>query len=353
MRNLKKHHYYTIAFLLLYNLSTYGQHSISGFIKTKEKNKVVYLSLLKYNEESAIYTNQILRTTKADSLGFFEFTGEILSNKNKLYRVHANLDGNTSGLEFYQKGKNKNHHNFIFSNTDTISFLKNSATNFIVSNNTNWADAQWRKLIKYNLSLNEEHAKTLNIEALTQTKQSRLNKLKTYSKDSITSPLVKLLAFSYLKEDIEFLKDDFNIAPSFYYNLHDELNEYYSGASYYAQYQDEIFKLSASLVNQRYLFHKRLNYVLGILLILLFSILIFLLYKLRKRRKQGVSNEMLTLTAQEENIVHLICEGMSNKDIASSLFISLSTVKSHIGNIYSKTGIVNRKQLIKKIKNHT
>ena len=203
------------------------------------------------------------------------------------------------------------------------------------------------------MSLNEEHAKTLNIEALTQTKQSRLNKLKTYSKDSITSPLVKLLAFSYLKEDIEFLKDDFNIAPSFYYNLHDELNEYYSGTSYYAQYQDEIFKLSASLVNQRYLFHKRLNYVLGILLILLFSILIFLLYKLRKRRKQGVSNEMLTLTAQEENIVHLICEGMSNKDIASSLFISLSTVKSHIGNIYSKTGIVNRKQLIKKIKNHT
>jgi len=50
------------------------------------------------------------------------------------------------------------------------------------------------------------------------------------------------------------------------------------------------------------------------------------------------------LTQKEKEILLLISEGKSNKEIASSLFVELSTVKSHINKIYSKIGASNRKE---------
>jgi len=50
------------------------------------------------------------------------------------------------------------------------------------------------------------------------------------------------------------------------------------------------------------------------------------------------------LTQKETEILQLISEGKSNKEIASSLFVELSTVKTHINKIYSKIGASNRKE---------
>ena len=72
----------------------------------------------------------------------------------------------------------------------------------------------------------------------------------------------------------------------------------------------------------------------------------------RNQNKKEIINEVSTLTNQENKIVNLICEGMSNKEIASTLFISSNTVKTHIRNLYSKLEITNRQQLIEKLKNH-
>ena len=40
-----------------------------------------------------------------------------------------------------------------------------------------------------------------------------------------------------------------------------------------------------------------------------------------------------------------IAEGKSNKEIASELFISLSTVKTHINNLYKKLDVSSRDDL--------
>ena len=53
-----------------------------------------------------------------------------------------------------------------------------------------------------------------------------------------------------------------------------------------------------------------------------------------------------TLTAKEQEILELIAIGKSNKEIASSLFIELSTVKTHINKIYTKLKVSNRKEAI-------
>lgn len=51
------------------------------------------------------------------------------------------------------------------------------------------------------------------------------------------------------------------------------------------------------------------------------------------------------ISKREREIVHLICQGRSNQQIADELFISLYTVKDHIHNIFRKTGAKNRIQL--------
>lgn len=51
-------------------------------------------------------------------------------------------------------------------------------------------------------------------------------------------------------------------------------------------------------------------------------------------------------TIRENEIIHLICSGISNKDIGRQLFISENTVKKHISSIFTKYNVHTRTQLI-------
>lgn len=52
------------------------------------------------------------------------------------------------------------------------------------------------------------------------------------------------------------------------------------------------------------------------------------------------------LTDREKEIAHLIINGISNQEIADTLFISRSTVKTHVQNIFKKLNIQKRYQLL-------
>jgi DNA-binding CsgD family transcriptional regulator len=52
------------------------------------------------------------------------------------------------------------------------------------------------------------------------------------------------------------------------------------------------------------------------------------------------------ISKREAEIIHEICSGKSNQDIADSLFISLQTVKDHSHRIYTKIGVKNRVHLV-------
>ncbi len=49
-------------------------------------------------------------------------------------------------------------------------------------------------------------------------------------------------------------------------------------------------------------------------------------------------------TPREREVLRLIVEGCSNNEIAQSMVVSRSTVKTHINNVYRKLGVRNRVQ---------
>lgn len=54
------------------------------------------------------------------------------------------------------------------------------------------------------------------------------------------------------------------------------------------------------------------------------------------------------LTRQEKAVLERIEQGLSNKDIARQLQISLNTLKVHIRNLYGKMGVENRREILAK-----
>ena len=63
------------------------------------------------------------------------------------------------------------------------------------------------------------------------------------------------------------------------------------------------------------------------------------------RETTSSSDPVETLSRREREVYELVCEGLSNGDIAQRLFISEATVKAHLHHIYDKVGIRSRTAL--------
>lgn len=56
----------------------------------------------------------------------------------------------------------------------------------------------------------------------------------------------------------------------------------------------------------------------------------------------------LELSKRELEMLELLAEGLSNQEIAARLFISLSTVKTHLQNLFEKLDVKRRMQAVEK-----
>jgi two-component system, NarL family, response regulator LiaR len=73
-----------------------------------------------------------------------------------------------------------------------------------------------------------------------------------------------------------------------------------------------------------------------------------------KKEEQFVQNAALIarleLSKRELEILALMAQGLSNQEIAETLFVSLSTVKTHNQNLFEKLDVKRRTQAIEKAK---
>lgn len=56
--------------------------------------------------------------------------------------------------------------------------------------------------------------------------------------------------------------------------------------------------------------------------------------------------QSLQLSEREIDVINLLCDGKSNREISQGLFIAEPTVKSHIGRIMTKMGVRDRVQVV-------
>lgn len=97
-----------------------------------------------------------------------------------------------------------------------------------------------------------------------------------------------------------------------------------------------------------------IEYIIGIIAILFFIIGYFLKKK-NENTKEGTFVDTqkiasLGLSKRELEVLELIVKGMSNKEIAETLFISESTVKTHVSNLLLKLDVKRRTQAIQRAK---
>ncbi len=69
------------------------------------------------------------------------------------------------------------------------------------------------------------------------------------------------------------------------------------------------------------------------------------------RRKVDQPGEAVPLTLRQQQVVQLLLEGLSNKEIARRLGITESTVKVHVRSIMSRAGVMSRTQLVLSVLN--
>ena len=58
------------------------------------------------------------------------------------------------------------------------------------------------------------------------------------------------------------------------------------------------------------------------------------------------------LTIREAEVLELVAQGLTNPQIAGTLFVSAHTVKTHINRIFAKTGSANRTEAIEYARRH-
>jgi DNA-binding CsgD family transcriptional regulator len=58
----------------------------------------------------------------------------------------------------------------------------------------------------------------------------------------------------------------------------------------------------------------------------------------------------LNLSPREYEVLQLMAKGLSNSDIAGQLYLTLSTIKTHVSNLYVKMDVKRRTQAIEKAK---
>jgi len=320
-----------IGALLLCGTGLFAQNAISGYVNLNDTGtweQKVYLTKWNLADiQNLKYPKQVVWTSIKED-GYFSFKREHIADKNTIYRLHINR------IQRIINDTIVNKRHFILSNSDSIRFKKGIGL-FSDYENSNLADAEWRKLSAFEGRLN----KIRNEDSLSS---AYTVQMPLYAKDSLQILMVKLIGIKQL-EYKKLLDQDIAKNPSYYLALLEELKASDLDRSEYLFLEKKLAYLTNKMVEQKYQWSKTIILILAMVIVgLLFSVI-------RLKRKRN--HIPVDLSKQEQNIQGLILEGKSNKEIANELFISISTVKTHITNIYGKLKVSNREELLQRTQN--
>ena len=120
------------------------------------------------------------------------------------------------------------------------------------------------------------------------------------------------------------------------------LIQQYPNASYTKQYKTELSSDQYILSQSNETEPVSWIYILISLLVISITVNIYLWVPFKKVSSKPSIKIKDQLTNQEQNILNLILENKTNKQIADALFVSISTVKTHVNNIFKKLNVQSR-----------
>ncbi len=338
--------------MLLISYNANAQYVFKGTIENDVWSGDAYLSIVDdYRKISGVHAEQIIGKTSIVN-NYFEFKGDNLDAENRIYRIHVDScnDDEQNAQHFNGHCENSQEIIFIANNKDTIElpisvnnqmFCSIESTNHI--SNAFFRIDSLKELMAYDYAdFRSEASRKLNDKKWFTTFQD--------FGEALNEPLAELYIYNFLSDrsgDLyKYYKEDIK-SVNYYKELLERLETAYPKSSYLNQYRAELSSDEYIIGTKGQSYKEgivtfRWSYILLVLSMLMNLWLWLKLRKTKQARKQNMKDQ---LTKQEQKILELILQDKTNKEVASEIFVSLSTVKTHINNLYKKLGIQSRDEL--------
>lgn len=343
----------TFVFILFFMavMGTKAQYAFSGYVDNDRWHENVYLSVIEdYRKLFGVYSEQIIAKIKTDSLGRFVFRGNQLDTKNKIYRIHVDScpDNEQEANHFNGHCEDSKEVLFIASNKDTISFPFSFGSQMFCSiESTNQKSNLFVKIDSLREEMRFDFAQYRSEASRKLNNKKWFTTLHEFGKQ-LNEPLGELYIYAFLSDRSNRLHDYYieDLKTNAYYDdLLTRLTAQYPNSLYTRQYKAELnsdkFIISEDDTSTRFNWTALLYIALAISLLINF----WFLLKQKKQPNNRTEDPKAQLTKQEQNILNLLLDNKSNKEIADTLFVSLSTVKTHVNNIYRKLNVQSRSEI--------
>jgi DNA-binding CsgD family transcriptional regulator len=340
---------FVYMFLLVLPSLMMAQYQFEGVVNPESLDGRIYLSVVDdFRKISGVHPEQILDETVADSTGHFSFKGNNLPSENKIYRIH--IDNCT---EIDQKTSHFTGH---CPDSKEIIFVANNTTQLQLP--FSFENEMFCRVV----STHEKANSFLKIDSLKNDMRfafgtyrseanRRLNSKKWFSilqqyGEQLQEPLAELYSYAFLSNRSSdlygYYLEDLKTNP-YYDDLLLRLQTTYPGTQYTQKYEAELNSDRYLIATQRPAGLPWWAYLgLGIALI---SVLVNVYFfgKIRNLKNEGQAKG--SLTQQENKVLDLILQDKTNKEIAIQMFVSVSTVKTHINNLYKKLQVASRDEV--------
>jgi len=333
----------------MFSFSAKANYSIQGKVNMKgEWQHQIFLATIdRLDDYYSANAEFIINVAPINQDGSFVLEGDNLPEYAQFYKLYVVKEAQSEFNACLFVGGDE--HNFIHLLLDNNSALKVQAdeTTYapfgdykIIGNNTNQAMKSLGTLVHPSYLFYE-----IKFPSELKFSQDKLNRDLFNFADTCSNTLVSLAAINNSDFDAYF-----DTQFEQYQSFGEELKSSYPNHPYTKDYIRKMRYYGND--------YESSNWGWSSFLTALFAVLsIFLFYQNNQLKKQINQSESLPspepiedyqFTPQEIKILHLIKSGKSNKEIASELFVELSTVKSHINRIYAKFKVKNRQEAIKK-----
>ncbi len=279
--------------------------------------------------------------------GSFSLEGDFLSDDTRFYRLYVTKEENNNA--FLSMGKHENYVLLALKNSSKISVnCSNICEVFPLFNLSGVIEAHYLSILS---EIDREWVKSIIKDSITPQKKELL--IDKVNRDRIrfadTSQLIIPALLAILNTNIA---EKFKENEAFYTGFLKRMQKEIPNSPYTKQYEKLILKISKQHTPNTTKTNNSLLWLVVVLAIVLVGSVGFNLYLFTKQKQLSKTADIdldyhALLTIKEKQIVVLIDEGLSNKEIAEKLNIELSTVKSHVSHIFQKSNISNRNQISK------